>query len=163
MPKNWTVSDALKQKLTALVLEDIATPHMEVRDKGNGQYATTGQQTIAIDDLGDIPAVGDLDLAGGCARFSFSLTAYPAERRAKGKAESNEQSTDRTFKLKASEIVEIDSLVAQATEAADVPLAVRLNTIKALNGRGLVSMQDMIFLDGVIKAADARKEAAAQK
>lgn len=160
MPKtNWTVSDALKQKLMALVLADIATGNMEVRDKGNGQYATTGQQTIAIDDLGDIAPVGEegLDLKGGYARFSFSLTAYPSDRRAKTTTDSAD-AEQRVFKLKPSEVTEIESLLAHATETGDVPMAARLMTIKALNGRGLVGRDDLIFIGTAIEAALAAKK-----
>ena len=101
------------------------------RESARGPYKTTGQQSFYVEDL-----------EGNSIQVNFSANLFPKERKGKG-AKKEQDPGERTFKLSVGELAAVDRLIG---ETADMDRKVRLMTIKSLAGRGLVGLDELMFL-----------------
>lgn len=99
--------------------------------QGKGQNQTIGQDSFFTTD----------DETGEKLGFSFSANLWP---KSDGKSKSKGEPAEAGYKLSNADVAALTVAIAKAQENADVPMAVKLATIKSvheLNGR--VSRDDM--------------------
>ena len=114
---------AVDRTLLLILLEGLAHDKMEKRDKGRGEYRTTGQDNVRFEDS-----------EGGTYAIGYSINYWPKASK-----------KDASFKLTAKEQELIEKKAVEAEQAGDTASAETLRTLKAKK----FSVEDLLKLQAL--------------